>query len=382
MLHYVATSGAAVTNVGLAGQWVDLDGGFLVGNVKEDEQAQDLNGDGVLDDFVPHVVDAASGSVLALPAAANQTIELSAGRVAYRLREGSVGWTLNADFDLDDSVLQVLDVASGITTNTGLGCSNGFLADGDYLACSVAESQQEQDLNGDGDELDEVPHAVHLPTLTLTNTGLAASMIFGGLRGRLLTLDVSEIQQGQDLNGDGDTTDSVLHVLNLVSGSGTSVGQATSLVVPGDRLVGFLVREGYQGTPDLNGDGDTSDDVWHAYDAALGTTVNLGVAAYHFDLAYGLAGEDFLVVSAREPASGGQDFNGDGDSNDQALFLLRVGEALQNLGVAVFLTGTTQYLAHSDRRVLFSVSESNQGVQDLNGDGDTTDAVVHVLDVP
>ena len=46
--------------------------------------------------------------------------------------------------------------------------------------------------------------------------------------------------------------------------------------VPGPATV-FAVREANVG--DLNGDGDTVDSVWHVYDAKEDTTTNLGMAA-------------------------------------------------------------------------------------------------------
>ena len=43
-------------------------------------------------------------------------------------------------------------------------------------------------------------------------------------------------------------------------------------------LIGLLVDEYRQGGVDLNGDGDTRDTVAHVYDLSTGRTTNLGIA--------------------------------------------------------------------------------------------------------
>ena len=74
-------------------------------------------------------------------------------------------------------------------------------------------------------------------------------------------------QGGTDLNGDGDATDFVVHVFNASNRQTTNLGlAATSGSLQGDgQLLGFRVRETEQGNTDLNGDGDTNDDVLHVF---------------------------------------------------------------------------------------------------------------------
>lgn len=74
----------------------------------------------------------------------------------------------------------------------------------------------------------------------------------------------------RDLNDDGDTLDSVAHLYDFVTGSLTNLGLATDLsavptpfsLVDGKLL--FRVPEVSQGGADLDGDGDTSDAILHA----------------------------------------------------------------------------------------------------------------------
>lgn len=373
VLHHVDIAGGAITNVGLEVSTVAIEGNLIHGLVFEFFYGQDLNGDGDLSDNVPYLVDAEQGTVLVLTSAANSPIQATDGFVVYAVLEASVGADLNGDGDLGDLVTQVLDVAAGTTTNTGLAQHTQLLCEGPYVALVVPEGPQGADLNGDGDLGDFVVHSVHLPTVTATNTGLSGSIV--GIQGRLLTLRVSESFQSLDLNGDGDALDSVVHVVRLGSGSVTNLGLMGGPIALGGRLIGFEVRESDQGMRDLNGDGDTFDWVWHVHDAAVGTTTNLGteVSLHTTDI----AGEDFLIYGVREGVSGVQDLNGDGDTDDSVLHLLRPDLPPQNLALDV--VGPAWF---AGRRVLFAVREAKQGSADLNGDGDTSDQVVHVLDVP
>lgn len=381
VLHSIELSTGVVTNFGLAVNNLQIHGDVIVGYVYEFQQGQDLNGDGDVQDTVPHVIDAALGSVHNFGFAWSGEAAISGGRVAFRLPETEAGVDLNGDGDLADVVVQLVDAAGGTTTNTGLATQSAVWLEGAYLAVAASEAQQGADLNQDGDQSDRVPQVIHVPSGSRTNTALAVSEI-SGLHGRLLTLHVSEFSQGiQDLNGDGDGFDSVLHVVNVTSGAATNVGLEVTESTPSSRTIGFLVREALQGGQDLNGDGDASDHVWHAYDASTGTTTNLGVAAFD-PSALSIAQEDFLVCVASESNSGQQDLNGDGDLADDVVFLLRAGAPTQNLGVALTTSQTSKSMANSGRRVILPVFEASQGLKDLNGDGDFMDNVAHVLDVP
>ncbi len=67
-------------------------------------------------------------------------------------------------------------------------------------------------------------------------------------------------------------------------GTITNVGLAVfgEPLIDGD-LVVFRVRESAQGLggTDLNGDGDTSDSVLHVFDSSTSTTTNVGFAAFN-----------------------------------------------------------------------------------------------------
>ena len=169
-----------------------------------------------------------------------------------------------------------------------------------------------------------------------------------------------------DLNGDGDAADAVWHVDDARDAVGTNLGVAASLVCSAsstpdfscaavdpvvDRMMAALmVSEQAQGETDLNGDGDTDDDVVYAYDGGTGATtviplalakaVGRDVSSYIFPVPPVIAGSSvaFLVGEAEH---GGLDLNGDGDALDDVLHILDVdtGEAVNTAFAAATVPG-------------------------------------------
>ena len=75
---------------------------------------------------------------------------------------------------------------------------------------------------------------------------------------------MDELAQGNtDLNGDGDVIELVFHVYDVSSGTTTNVGLAAYDIQLDGNTITFLVSESFQGSTDLNGDGDSSDSVLH-----------------------------------------------------------------------------------------------------------------------
>ena len=64
---------------------------------------------------------------------------------------------------------------------------------------------------------------------------------------------------------------------NLLTAGVTNLGLATHQNQFDGDLLAFAIPESGQGNTDLNGDGDTLDSVVHVYDASSGTTTNLGL---------------------------------------------------------------------------------------------------------
>ena len=372
-------------NVGLAvGSFSDfrLDGDRVAFAVWESAQGGlDRNGDGDADDFVPAVYNAATNTTanvgLAINLASASDLELDGDRVSFRVSESAQGGLdRNGDGDTSDSVLAVYNAATNTTANVGLSAFDSQ-RDGDRIAFRVYELVQGGlDRNGDGDANDFVLAVYDAATNTTANVGLAV-LDFGDepqVDGNRVALLVNESAQGGlDRNGDSDANDSVLAVYNAATNTTANVGLAARLPkLDGDRAA-FAVLEFAQGGLDRNGDGDTNDSVLAIYNAATNTTANVGLALTSLQLE-----GDRIAFTVPEANQGGLDRNSDGDANDSVLAVYDAAtNTTANVGLAIELSSSPD-LQLDGGRVAFLVDEPAQGGLDRNGDGDTNDAVFAV----
>ena len=144
-----------------------------------------------------------------------------------------------------------------------------------WLAIWVRESEDFGDLNDDGDLGDNVLHMHDLESETTTNLELARwpSCCPGSFASEdSFVFSVYEnLQGGEDLNGDGDADDVVLHEYNPNTGTMTNLEvPCANFPVASGNWIGFFASEHCHGE-DLNGDGDLRNDfVWHVHDLATG----------------------------------------------------------------------------------------------------------------
>lgn len=326
VLYVYDSSSGALMNTGLATSFgsTRIDGSLVLAGVAEPSQGEtDFNGDGDRTDRVAVVFDAATGTVTNLGLAlASGTPHISAGFVVIPVDEGDQAETdLNGDGDTLDRVEHVHHLSTGSTVNLGL-ASEGALFDGTVIAFRVQETANGfTDLNHDADADDIVVHVHDAASGVTRNLALAAEFDLRLAR-NLLAFRVSELaQNGTDLNGDGDTADSVLHVFDAVSGVKTNLARTPRAngVQIDDRRVAFEVNEALQGGLDLNGDGDAADDVLHAYSARDGAVLNLGFAVVDFQLF-----RRGITFEVSEAAQAKTDLNGDLDPLDDVLHVARI----------------------------------------------------------
>jgi len=147
-----------------------------------------------------------------------------------------------------------------------------------------------------------------------------------------------------------------------------------------DELLLFGATESMSGGADLNGDGDLDDSVAHAWDPVSDAVTNLGLAVEQFTafndppaITSVAVDQDLLVFSVREEDHG--DLNGDGDAIDPVVHVHRAGTTT---GLA--LASRFAFEAWDGRFVAFPVLEAEQGGADLDGDGDSSGAVLFVHD--
>ena len=210
-----------------------------------------------------------------------------------------------------------------------------------------------------------------------------------------------------DLNGDGDTLDAVVHVLDPTTGAAMNLGLAVPLVcdfafqpvlcspvppVVTGTLAAFLVSEKAQGEMDLNGDDDTFDDVVFVYDAAharvrstelaVARAARRSVGLLPFPMAPIVIG-DVVVFLAGEGEQGHVDLNDDADQIDAVVFVIAPkSRRIINTGLAAPRVGffTSPVLVASGDGTFISVlvGEYEQD-QDLNRDGDEDDLVTMLV---
>jgi hypothetical protein len=337
-----------------------------------------------------HSYDPATGIVADLGLAASRLLALEGGGLALNVVESWQGVDLNGDGDQSDWVLHLYDPVAGAITNTGVasgfGGAVGTALRGGGLAFNVVESWQGTDLNGDGDLLDTVVHVHDTAAGTTTNLGIVTLQVQTALHGGAIGLTLSELHHAIDLNGDGDTEDPrVAHLHDPATGITTNLELAVQahLTAVGNDSVAFFVPEHWQ-SEDLNGDGDTLDGVLHLHDQVTGTTTNLGVAGVGLRwLGEGgvlpLADGTFVFLASESMT--GVDLNGDGDAVDGVVHVHDPSSGVvTNLGLELWNDEESpHYSVLDDGRLAFTVRELQQGA-DLNGDGNIEGTVVHLYD--
>jgi len=329
----------------------------------------------------------------ALSLSSLSTVEVTVGpRALVRASEDAMNTDLNGDGDQSDRVAHSAELATGFVANLGLACSEpSFALDpaqpGHAVALVSEHSQGGQDLNGDGDHADNVFFDLDLEGASSRNSELALSGFDAALvDGTWAALKVGEAAQGAgDLNGDG-VVGNALFGWDL-SGSDAPMDAGTGLSglqAAHQSYFLFSISESADGV-DRNGDGDTNDDVLHAYQASTGNITNTALNAS----AVAKGPHSVLMVSE----SGQQeDLNGDGDLLDNVPHVFNIdGGGIVNTQVAmhtptVFIghggERAARTMALGDEGVAFHVSENKQGNVDLNGDGDALDddiLFVHVF---
>lgn len=404
------TLGAAVNSALIADEEhppVAIAGATLVALVSESNQAnRDLNGDGDAKDNVLHVFDLAARTVTRT-GLAGEEVQIWGTSACLLTPEEEGQRDLNGDGDIGDKIFQVYDTKTGQTWNSGLSGTSFYLAE-DRAAVMTAESRggvmrpqpgaapsalaAGRDLNGDGDASDVVAQLVNLKTHKIDNSRMDSSFAVA-LTPRLFASAVSEARQGgKDLNGDGDTADHVLMVVDLSNMQTIpTTWDASGDVVASGTLVAFVTEEPRQGVPqslqpasaavpgkpalrgqDLNADGDARDGVAQIFDLTTRTVTNLGQ-----DASQGILVSNGRVAMITDEANQARrDLNGDKDTNDLVVQMYDVTRAR----LSCLKTAVGGAFAFTGNLLAFSIVEEDQGKLDLNGDRDTDDEIVHVYD--
>ncbi len=404
-----------------------VSGTGVVFSVGEAEQGGvPRNNDGLADDGVMTVLNAADGVVTPSTLSADVASPGNTGiplvlrpvmdSLAWGLREQDQNQDLNADGDQLDGYVAVINPVVNPLPNLvlqGGATPVSTLSEVRHFALAK-EGSANQDIDGDGDMLDDVFLSIDSlgNSFPFLDTPRAGAPFVTSIDGPFAAYVVDESIQGTgntpgiDLRGDGDFTDQLLAIVNVAGGRialaganpmampanlATNVDPTGKVAVSAQGWVGYYVDEAQTGPVFLNGDTDNTDFIPALYDAAgtqqlflPGTGLNAGPGAGTFFFENGVA-----VYTAME--EGVTDRNGDGDVLDTKV--LYVTDVQTSPSTATLVppppgfaghTGLTLdggFAARIGRGWISLVVSEFANNMDLNGDGDTSDFVLLLLDV-
>lgn len=403
-----------VSDLGITMAGVDTYGAFAAFLVDELEESEDLNGDGAVQGRVLMVYDHDRGRLEVLQGTSPSDIHfLGDGDLLFSLRETGPGGPPtdhNGDGDVNDVAWFRHDPTTGTTTGVPL---TGFLVNTlahqiDHMRLAFVHMPEDgTDLNGDGDGTDTLP-AIYDPVADAVQVvPIAGTWSLDGYRGgRVLPFRVSESSAGVDFNGDGDFLDVVCHTYDMTNGSVTNLGLAGTATAVDRGVVVLAVDESAQGATDLDGDGVVSGSVVHVLRTDDGAITNLLHPPGPSDVGGGFLGTLDYVYDVRADSimaapigtahvswvtdsvftyqvreyDAGVDLNGDGDQSDGILHLLDARSGvIENLGLSAAFSPLDNFGQFDGTRLFLQVGEQYQGNTDLNGDGDTLDTILHVV---
>ena len=337
--------------------------------------ARDLNGDGDRVDVVAHLIDLDTDELTNLKTGSTFA-EVHGNRVLLLESEFFADADLNGDGDRLDQVLRVFDVTTRrlvtyLEPSFDLLGAQSFSVVGDLVFFVVQE--RGEDLDGDGDGNDNVLHWIDLArrSARAQNTKLAINVVGATVGAGFGVQGVENAARG-DLNGDGDQDDLVFHVFDPARREMVSTGFATEIAVEvGGRWI-LGVNEDAQGA-DLDGNGTVGDRVFFLFDLVNGATP-LGVSNPEIAL---LDARDDLAFLVGSEAAMQRDLNDDGDLDD---WVPQAYDAESGLVTSTrFGLGRLGLQAFFERGFAFLTDEEDQG-EDLNGDGDALDRIVVAFD--
>ena len=360
---------AETVNTGVVGELVaaeSFDNGIIVFYTSELDVGFDLNGDGDESDCVIRYYNVSSGMLTNTTVVGDEPA-IGGNIIAFTTYEGYIDEDLNGDGDTDDYVIRYYDILSGTTGNTS---EIGYDAavDNGIITFTVAEGGLDKDLNEDGDKVDRFIWYYNVSSGEIFNSTTILGA-YASKDGNIIAFETWEEWDGVDLNGDGDTTDSIIRYYDMFTE--TIVNTAAAGYEPsidGD-IIAFCTDESEE-NEDLNNDGDTDDQIIRYYNISSGIVTN--TTAYgDFPCVKG----DIIAFETWE-SDFGNDLNGDDDTDDNVIRYYNISDGT--------ITSTAEmgyYASVEGRKIAFYTYESDLD-EDVNGDGDKDDSIIRYYVIP
>jgi len=409
VVHSIDPTTGIVTNLGLSAASIPVAiGNYVVWLVAETgEGIFDFSGDGDFGDYVLAVFDTTlpisptNPTITSTVVSFNNPILAEGNTAVFVTSEADAGLDLNADGDSSDFVVRTRDLVTGTVTNAALAwdaassrlsVGNGLVV---FSASETLTGPMGTDLNGDGDMTDVVLFSLDIATGVTSGVGgtpraTSGSAVIGGTPATpYICYAIDESNEADtNLNGgfaDNDTMDFVIAVWDVNAGVETLPlgGLAVDpfqLSANATRMA-FVAKEADNGSSlDLNGDGDTLDEMPYWADiASPALATNVGLASTP-GVAQLSVCDLYLVFNASESSQGasGTNYNtwtGDTDSSDDVAHWLDI--SVPGLPLRSLRYATTALLCIDGENTIFITSdEGDNGPNlDINGDGDQSDIV-------
>jgi hypothetical protein len=210
-------------NTPLVSPYGMVDNGVIATRVIENS-AIDVNADGDNDDIVFVTYDIASGQINPILATASFNLSNIASfpfkdgdNYFFRAREGQIGFDVDGDGSVGSytNVIMKLNLANGSFDWTGVSGTYGRIqARGSNLTYETSESAVGQDINEDGNLQYDFLYALHnLDDNTAQYFAKSGTISLGS---SVFSKTLYEGTNGEDLSGDGDTTDYVVFAQSLI----------------------------------------------------------------------------------------------------------------------------------------------------------------------
>lgn len=167
------------------------------------------------------------------------------------------------------STIRYYDLRTGSVTDTGVVGYQPSLYE-NRIAFLTHELGVGEDLNGDGDTSDQVIRVYDLTTRAVTNTG-AVSNLFPAIYGNRIAFATPESAVNQDLNGDGKIVGDVIQYYDLTTGQVINTRELGTEPDIYEDTISYYLWESWTAA-DLNGDGDQGDPIVSVYQIALTET--------------------------------------------------------------------------------------------------------------
>ena len=247
------------------------------------------------------------------------------------------------------------------------------------------QEEFEKDLNRDGDIDDTLLCVARVQRPRVIDTGLVVDedsaddpedwAVDISADGRYAAVLVYESDAGDtDLNGDGESEDEILHLYDLNTRKATNLRIEASRPTFWRNKILFTSDEAVE-KKDFNGDGDMRDEVLLIYDLDTRQITNTKIEAVQ---GFRVSG-NWAACETSEADQGRTDLNGDGDVFDLVILLynLETGEIVNTKLDSYLEWAVTPYMVAS------VIQERREGLKgkDFNGDGDLNGAFVRVFNI-